>query len=135
MKNEKKEITLSELVNMTDDQVLATDPTCALFYDWWCKSESLPNKAKRLLAAVRAIVKTGTKAFDPKKTYVFFKNNCPCCGCLYDDLRICDIESGEVLFNVCPSKKAVYWTGNGWNGTEFGSMKELKDWFKNFEAA
>lgn len=128
------EIPLSQLVNMTYEEIHKKDPY-DLFYDWFTKDSSLPGKAKRLLASVRAIVKTGTKAFDPGKTYVFFKNNCPCCGGLYDDLRICDVESGAVLFNVCPSKKAVYWEGNGWNGDEFGSMKELKDWFKNFEAA
>lgn len=128
------EIPLSQLVNMTYEEIHKKDPY-DLFYDWFTKDSSLPGKAKRLLASVRAIVKTGTKAFDPRKTYVFFKNNCPCCGGLYDDLRICDVESGDVLFNVCPSKKAIYWNGNGWGGTEFGSMKELKDWFKNFEAA
>ena len=134
MKNENKEIPLSELVGMTDDQFLAIDPRCCGFYDWFAKDSSLPGRARRLLASVRAIVKTGTKAFDPKKTYVFFKNNCPGCGPLYDDLRICDIESGDVLFNVCPSKKAVYWHGN-WDGEVFESMKDLKNWFRRFEAA
>ena len=133
MKNENKEIPLSELVNMTYEEIHKKDPF-DLFYDWFAKDSSLPGKARRLLASTRAIVKTGTKAFDPKKTYVFFKNNCPCCGPLYDDLRICDIESGDVLFNVCPSKKAVYWHGN-WDGEVFESMKELRDWFRRFEAA
>ena len=47
-------------------------------------------------------MKTDTSLFDPERTYVFFKNNCPCSGGLYDDLRICDIKTGKVLFNVCP---------------------------------
>ena len=72
--------------------------------------------------------------FSTNTLYVFFKNNCPGCGPLYDDLRICDIESGDVLFNVCPSKKAVYWHGN-WDGEVFESMKDLKNWFRRFEAA
>jgi hypothetical protein len=40
---------------------------------------------------------------DIDKTYVFFKNNCPGYGSLYDDFRICDIESGDVIYTVAPS--------------------------------
>lgn len=136
-----KEIPLSKLVKMTQDEIAKAD-RCQLFYDWFCKDASLPGKSKRLMASVRAIVKTGTKMFDPDKTYVFFKNNCPCEGGLYDDLRICDIESGDVLFNVCPSDP---WCGNRprvafdsddgkdrWSDPlVFDSMKDLKAWFKD----
>jgi hypothetical protein len=34
--------------------------------------------------------------------YVFFKNNCPMNGPLYDDFRICDIETGDVIWTVIP---------------------------------
>lgn len=143
-----KEIPLSKLVKMSYDEIHKLD-SCDLFYDWFAKDSSLPGKSKRLMASVRAIVKTGTKLFDPDKTYVFFKNNCPCSGGLYDDLRICDIESGDVLFNVCPSDP---WCGNRprvafdsddgkdrWSDPlVFDSMKDLKAWFKDptrFETA
>ena len=127
-----KEIPLSKLVKMSQKELDAADPSCSFFFDWWCRDSSLPGKSRRLMSSVRAIVGTGTKAFDPDKTYVFFKNNCPCCGGLYDDLRICDIESGEVLFNVCPSKKTVYFEGHWEKGLKFGSMKELKTWFRDW---
>ena len=39
---------------------------------------------------------------DLDSTYVFFKNNCPLGGPLYDDFRICDVESGNVLYTVTP---------------------------------
>ena len=42
------------------------------------------------------------KDVDLDSTYVFFKNNCPMDGPLYDDFRICDIESGNVLYTVTP---------------------------------
>ena len=33
----------------------------------------------------------------------FFKNNCPCNGSLYDDFRICDIDTGDVIYTITPS--------------------------------
>ena len=53
------------------------------------------------------------KDVDLDSTYVFFKNNCPFDGPLYDDFRICDIESGNVLYTVTPKSghtgKAELW--------------------------
>ena len=136
-----KEIPLSKLVKMSYDEIHAADKF-DLFYDWFSKDSSLPNKSKRLMSAVRAIVKTGTKLFDPDKTYVFFKNNCSVVNGLYDDLHICDIESGAVLFNICPSDphsgdrpRVAFNSNDGkdrWNDPlVFNSMKDLKAWFKD----
>ena len=141
MKNTEKEIPLSKLITMSLEEI---NDQCGSwnFFDWFCQTSSLKGRAKRLLGAVRSIVKTGPAKFDPKATYVFFKNNCPCDGGLYDDLRICDMESGEVLFNVCPRDP---WHGNlprvafdSDDGVDrwsrplvFRSMKDLKAWFKD----
>ena len=45
-----------------------------------------------------------------------FKNNCPCNGSLYDDFRICDVKTGEVIYTIVPSDgfkktkgKAIVW--------------------------
>ena len=35
--------------------------------------------------------------------YVFFKNNSPCFGKLYDDFRFCDMETGDVIYTICPA--------------------------------
>jgi hypothetical protein len=103
-------------------------------------ARALKAKSKSLLGTLRGIVKTGTKLFDPEKTYVFFKNNSPCAGGLYDDLRICDIESGKVLYSVCPKNP---WYGyrpvvafsaedaDRWkNPLVFESMKDMREWFR-----
>ena len=77
--------------------------TAELWYDWFCRKTSLFNKTKTLLSRLNSVVKANAgKKFDPAKCYVFFKNNCPCCGSLYDDFRICDIETGDVIFTISP---------------------------------
>lgn len=66
------------------------------WYDWFCKDSSLAGKTKKLGAKVCKIA--NSKRFDKETSYIFFKNNCPCVGALYDQFSICDIESGDVLF-------------------------------------
>lgn len=68
------------------------------WYDWWCKDNALARKTKTLGKKVEAIA--DSPRFDKTKTYVFFKNICPCVGPLYDQFSICDIETGDVLFCV-----------------------------------
>ena len=77
------------------------DTRCFNFYDWFCKDSSLKNKAERLFKQVEKFL-TVHPEIDQEKTYVFFKNNCPMIGSLYDDFRICDIETGDVIFTVTP---------------------------------
>ena len=93
------------------------DSVCNNFFDWFCKDTSLRNKAIRLYRNVRTFVKN-TPSLDLDKHYVFFKNNCLLGGSLYDDFRICDIESGDVIYNVTPrsghsGKAEIYFAGNG----------------------
>ena len=76
------------------------DSGCFVFYDWFCKDSSLKRKATALFKKTKMFAKM--KDVDLDSTYVFFKNNCPVGGPLYDDFRICDIESGNVLYTVTP---------------------------------
>ena len=69
-----------------------------VWYDWFCSDKSLVNRGKLLLGKVRVIAKSAK--FDNDKCYVFFKNNCPVKGGLYDSFSICDIETGNVLYWV-----------------------------------
>lgn len=109
-----------------------------LWYDWFCRESSLENKGKKLLQKLRTIA--DSKKFDNDKTYVFFKNNCPCIGSLYDDFRICDIETGDVLYTVIPASghkcnkgKAEVWGRENDFAEPIieGTWREVKSWFLN----
>lgn len=78
---------------------------CYNFYDWFCKDTSLKNKANTLFRASRRFAKK--MDIDLDKHYVFFKNNCPMRGPLRDDFRICDRETGDVIWNVTPKTGCV----------------------------
>lgn len=82
---------------------------CFNFYDWFCSDKALENKSIKLFKQVKTFIKHHPE-INLDTHYVFFKNNCPMVGSLYDDFRIVDIESGNVLFTVTPSR--VIKTGN-----------------------
>ena len=71
------------------------------WYDWFCKDSSLSAKTEKLGRKVLQIARS-TK-FNNDKVYVFFKNNCPLEGTLYDDFRICDIDTGDVIYTITPA--------------------------------
>ena len=73
-----------------------TTQCAAGWYDWFCKDSALAGKTKKLGAKVCKI--ENSKRFNKETSYVFFKNNCPFFGALYDQFSICDIESGDVLY-------------------------------------
>jgi hypothetical protein len=71
-------------------------PQCNDFYDWFCKDESLENRANKLKGLAKRLVARFN--LDPNRVYVFFKNNCPMSGPLYDSLSICDVDGGVILW-------------------------------------
>ena len=113
----KKTITLKEQLDAFSKGIFldsdGKSSQCYNFYDWFCEDKSLENKAKLLFAKTKKFVKHYPE-IDQTKVYVFFKNNCPMNGPLYDDFRICDIETGDVLWNVTPrsghSGQAEIWS-------------------------
>jgi hypothetical protein len=95
---------------------------CFNFYDWFCKNTSLKNKANKLFPAAKRFAQKMEINLDTH--YVFFENNCPVNGPLYDDFRIVDIKSGDVVFTVIPkcghSGMAEVWgRGNGFESPLF----------------
>lgn len=103
------------------------------WYDWFCKDSSLYKKTRTLGKKVLQIMKSDKIRID--KDYVFFKNNCPMSGPLYDSFSICDIESGDVLYWVTPrsghtGKAEVYSRENGFeNAVVEGSWRDVKNYF------
>lgn len=70
------------------------------WYDWFCSDRLLVKKTQELTERLLQIVES--EKIDQDTMYVFFKNNCPWNGTLYDDFRICSIATGDVLFTITP---------------------------------
>lgn len=107
-----------------------------MFYDWFCSEKALNGRGTKLFAKLKSII--STKKFNPDNTYVFFKNNCPLSGKLYDDFRICDMETGDVLYTVSPSVgydsmngEATVWgkDNNFEEALVTGTWKDVKKFF------
>lgn len=110
------------------------------WFDWFCKDTSLVNKTKKMGNIIKQIEPGGK--VDLETSYVWFKNNCPISGPLYDDFRIADIEANVTLmlvqidcgwherkyvvydrldgfdkpvFKTDSSRELVKWLNKGWN--------------------
>jgi hypothetical protein len=105
------------------------------WFDWFCRDSSLANKTKKMGNIIKQI-KMGGKV-DLETSYVWFKNNCPLNGPLYDDFRIADIENNNNLFVVqidCvwnDSRYTVFERLDGFEKPVFqtDSSRELVKWF------
>ena len=108
------------------------------WYDWFCKDSSLGRKTKRIGNIISKLREGGKVNF--KNWYVWFKNNCPLNGPLYDDFRFADLETGEVQFTIqldcCWNQKKYTVYGRTPDGQfhsdnalfETDSVKELVEW-------
>ena len=106
------------------------------FYDWFCSEKSLRGRLYAMAPKVRHIAKSSK--IDQDKMYVFFKNNCPCFGKLYDDFRFCDIVTRNVIFTITPKlgfnenfgKSQVYGRENAFEcALVLGSWKDVTKFF------
>ena len=109
------------------------------WYDWFCKDSALCNKTKRLAGKLKKLI--GSPKFNVDKTYVFFKNNCPMMGKLYDDFRICEIDGeGTPLYTITPAlgydkdfgKSEVWGRENNFKESLVtGTWEEVENFFKS----
>jgi len=108
------------------------------WYDWFCEDHILALKTEILGDKLKQII--NSKKINQKTMYVFFKNNCPIEGDLYDDFRICDNKTGNVIYTVVPKNGHKYQKGLSevWGKeNEFekplveGTWEDVKEFFLN----
>lgn len=97
-----QKISAQEWIEQFNDEKFTTNDfktqVNAGWYDWFCRTESLRNKTYKMGNIIKKI-KEGGKV-DLKNWYVWFKNNCPMVGPLYDDFRFADLETAHVMFTI-----------------------------------
>ena len=109
------------------------------WYDWFCSDKALCNRLKKF----GSIIKKIDNDFILDNFYVWFKNNCPCRGPLYDDMRFEPIDQSlrdELYFLVrvdCPwdnKKFGIVTAKNNYEmEDEFATQKEVVAWINNYE--
>jgi len=109
------------------------------WFDWFCKESSLQRKTQNLVKKLKRIV--DSPLINQDTMYVFFKNNSPMRGSLYDDFRICSLtDDGDVIFTITPSsgqesmkgKASVWGRQNDFEEALVeGTWQEVVNWFKN----
>lgn len=140
---ERKETSIKELLEKRTNGALTESDIKDLWYDWFCLDRALVDRGQRLLSRLSSINKANSvnkPKFDPEKTYTFFKNNCPVNGHLYDDFRICDIETGDVIWTIIPQSghyvdegRAFLWgkVNDFKEPVLEGSWKDIVEYFKS----
>jgi hypothetical protein len=94
------ETPIDKLTNRPVD-AFSRDEIESMWYDWFCKETSLNRKGRFLLQRLQGLVPS--PRFNAETSYVFFKNNLPLYGKMYDSFSICKIGSGDVLYWVAPA--------------------------------
>jgi len=107
------------------------------WYDWFCRDSSLHIKTETLGKIVVRISKSDK--IDVDNMYVWFKNNCPLYGSLYDDIRFSDIKTGTNIWVVTPKcghkstpkgkKSNVSGESSGYANIVTGTMKDVYNFF------
>jgi hypothetical protein len=71
------------------------------WYDWFCEDCELKPWLDAMFPKVKQI--SQSPKIDIDKMFIFFKNNSPSQGDLYDNFRFCEIGTGDVVYTVTPA--------------------------------
>jgi len=111
-KNERIILNYTDAKVPVDGSFYTEKKLCYGFSDWFCKDSSLRIRAERLMPKVIKFLKANPN-LDLEKHYVYFINNRLLVGPTYDEFRICNIKTGDIIFTVTPfdshSRKAEIW--------------------------
>jgi len=129
-------VSINELINNPE---LIDEDSCNFFYDWFCKDSSLSRRAHAFIPKLKFLIKE--EIIDGDKNCVWFKNNYPMKGTLYDDMRISNIETDEYLGGFCPrtghknvdNKCSVWILRPNYYSYDFKDWTEFKKLVKNDE--
>lgn len=101
------------------------------WYDWFCRDDALAGRLKKISSVVLGI----TDPFILDNYYVWFKNNCPLEGPLYDDVRFEPLtgeRDGKYFLVALDShheliKWTLYTERYGYDAPEFccGNVREM----------
>ena len=138
---ERKDLKVGEWIEKFNAQEFSSNDfhtqVKAGWYDWFCKTTSLRNKTYKMGRIIKQLKPGGKIDFD--NWYVWFKNNCPMVGPLYDDFRFARLSDGEVQFTICiddkraQSKYEVWGRKNNFEGPiiGFNRSNELIKWLNS----
>ena len=110
---------------------LATENDCFGFFDWFCRDKGLKSRMLKIKGKIAFLVKSGV--IDGDKNRVILKNNCPYDGDLYDDFRVIDIETDEIICGLAPSLGYNHMKGKCefWKFDKDGELMEFM--FENYK--
>jgi hypothetical protein len=75
------------------------DSMCeAGWYDWFCPDTALYSRLQKMVPHIRVIA--NSPRINQDTMHVWFKNNCPGYGKLYDDFRICNVPPTDDESNL-----------------------------------
>lgn len=98
MSKEEKKLTIQEWIKAWDEGKFNKPDVDTMieagWHDWFCKDQSLFTRLKKMVPMIRMVAES--RLLGPQPQYVFFKNNCPLDGKLYDSFSVCNISDSAV---------------------------------------